>query len=237
MSWSIEIPHFGDRDDLVLETIRAARQQGMREDQQRVVEVLANDALGRGVTTVGGLLDELQDLSQDECRQRLDSAREKAGLVSATESDRRREDAHFDAAWDRLQPPDPERWSPLQRCPECGRYPTKDGDDGAWMEVDCEQWHCPEHRAGHEADMQPHTPAVVGLSAGGAPIYSEREQRRRAEWVRQRQEREEREREQREEFQRREGEAIEEAKRRFADQGEISVLGVRTRPDLRIIEK
>src|SRR5215207_3373583 len=93
--WSIDIP-FKDRDDLVLFAITAARET-MDEDEARVVEAIAKDALfHRGVTTIGGLIDELGDLSQAECRQRLDWAREEAGLPTATEIDHRRDLRRFE---------------------------------------------------------------------------------------------------------------------------------------------
>ncbi len=230
--WEIRIPYYGDPDDVVLFVASAARET-MDADDARVVEVIAKDALQRGVLTVGQLLDEYQGLSEAERRQRFDSAREQAGLISATESDKRREDARFESGWQALQPPGPERWSPLQACPACGARPVKDA--GAWAEVECEQWWCEEHRAGHEADMEEHQPAIVGLSQTYAPVYSEREAKRLKAWHDERQADEERERELREEHQRRESAALSEVKERYEREAEISVNGIQVHPDGRLV--
>ena len=174
------------------------------------------------------------EASRREHQAKREAARKRAALVSAAEADQRLAAARFETAFQELQPPDPEPWFPLQRCPECGRYPTRDG--GAWMEVECEQWWCAEHRAGHEDDMEPHVPAVVGLTATGAPVWSERERQRRAEWTKQRDETQQRERELREQHLEAEAEASRQAKERYREEGEISIMGIRCRPDGRIIE-
>ena len=234
--WQITIP-FRDREDLVLDAITAARGSQLREDEVQVVDVLARDALERGVTTVGELLDELGQLDRSETRRRLDWAREKAGLISATEADRRREDAKFERELERLQPPPPPRWSPLQGCPARGCNARPMTPEGGWREVEINRWWCPSHRhlAGPD-DFQPHESPYLGIGLNGQLIASEKEKARIAEWMNQQQEEQEREREQREELRSREGEAIKEAKERYADEGEISVMGIRTRPDLTVIE-
>jgi hypothetical protein len=105
------------------------------------------------------------------------------------------------------------------------------------VEVEYERWFCPRHRhLAQPGDLEEHQPPYVGLSATGKPIPSAKERARIEAWNRERMEEEERVRRGREERARREGEAIEEAKQRFADEGEISVLGIRTRPDLRVIK-
>jgi hypothetical protein len=53
--------------------------------------------------------------------------------------------------------------------------------------------------------------------------------------VRKRDEPVERERQQREEHARREGEAIEQAKERYREEGQVSIMGIRCRPDGRVI--
>ncbi|MGZ5308657.1 MAG: hypothetical protein ACXWDP_05640 [Solirubrobacterales bacterium] len=238
MNWQIDIP-YNDRGDLVLDAITAAKQEFGADDQRtQIVEVLARDALhNRGITTIDALLDELGGLDQAQVRARLDEARSKLGLPSTGEVDKRREDFRFEAAFRRLQPPPPPKWSPLQSChaPDCPALPVNEA--GALREVTVERWFCPRHRdLAQPGDLERHEPAIIALSGTGAPIYSEKERRRRAEWAKQRDQKQERERRQREELRAAEADAIEEAKQRYADEGEISVLGVRTRPDLRIIE-
>jgi HK97 family phage prohead protease len=162
MDWKVDIPHYGDRDDLVLEAISAAKQT-MNENEARIVEVIATDALERGTTSIGELLDELEQLGVAGQRQLLDDARQQVGLDTTHEVERRREDAAFDRAWERLQPPPPPKWSPLQRCAECGAYPTT--PEGAWVKVEVNRWWCDRHKhLAQPDDLQPYEPPYVGFT-------------------------------------------------------------------------
>ena len=233
MTWEINIP-FRDREDLVLEAIRAARDSDLPEQEVQVVDVLARDALERGIPTVGGLLDELDGLDRDGQRARLDWAREKAGLVSATESDRRRDDAKFEGAWQALRPPPPPEWSAMQHCPECGAYPTE--SSGAWAPVSVQKWWCETHRdRAAEGDMDEYEPPIIGFGLNGRPIYSEKEKARLKAWHEAREAEEARERELREEHDRREREALDAVSERYEREETISVAGVQLHPaNLRI---
>jgi hypothetical protein len=235
--WSLDIP-FKDRDDLVLDTITAARETFGEDDHRtQLVEVLANDALlNRSITTVGGLLDELGGLSQAGTRRRLDWAREQAGLVSATEADRRREDARFESAWQRTQPPGSPEWSEMQGCHAkgCNARPTT--PEGALRPVSVERWWCPQHEhLAAEGDLEQHESPYRGFSRNGKLIPTAKEAARIAEWVKARDEAQERERQKREEHDEAVAEATEAARERYRQEGQTSVLGVRVRPDLRVI--
>ena len=186
--WSIDVP-FKDRDDLVLDTITAARQQfGEDDDRTQVVDVLARDALFRGVTSgPGQMLDELGGLDQAQTRQRLDWAREQAGLVSATEAERNRAERHFENELARISPPPPPKWSPLQACPAPGCNAIPADENGALVETDLEQFWCPRHEhLAAPGDLEKHVPAIIGLSTTGAPVYSEKERKRIAAWYEER---------------------------------------------------
>lgn len=199
----------------------------LADTEAPVVRELGKRLLLDGCRTFEDALDRLEGLGAGGQRLWLDEARQAAGLSTATELDRRRAGARFESAFQRLQPPDPEPWRPLQRCPECGCYPTKDG--GAWREVDCSQWWCEEHRTGHEDDMKPYEPPYR-VSGTGRLIPSERERKRIEAWHRERQEEEERERGAREEHERREYEAIAKVRDQYERTATISVLGHRVHP-------
>jgi hypothetical protein len=236
MGWQIDIP-YKDRGDLVLDTIKAAKEKFGEGDQRtRVVEVLANDALfNHGVTTVGQLIDGLGALDRAGVRARLDWARGELGLPSTGEVEQRREDSRFEAEFRRLQPPPPPRWGPMQSCPHCTAYPVD--ETGKWIATDLQRWHCPQHRhLAAEADLAKYEPPYVGFTSSGAPRPSAKEQARIAKWMKQDEDDRERERRQREAHDQAVAETIEAAKQHYADHGQISVLGIRTRPDLRIIE-
>ena len=230
MNWEINIP-YRSRDDPVSEIGFAARD--LPEDERPVVQRLALDAITSGTETVGDFLDELEGLSEPERRQRLDEARIACGMESATELEQRREDAIFEDAWQRLQPPPPPEWDEMQRCPVCGIYPTKAG--GAWAPTKLERWHCPEHEhLAEEGDMDEHVaPYFPGVN--GRLIPSPREKARLEAWHREREESEERERELREEHLEAEAAALDAVRESYGSEAWVSVAGVQVHPaNLRI---
>jgi hypothetical protein len=234
MSWEIRIP-FRRHDDLVLDAITAVRET-MNDSEQRVVEVLARDALQRGVTSVGGLLDELEQLNPTERRRVLDQARARAGLDSTGEVDRRRQDQIVERRFQEFDIPDPPSWSEWQVCPAkgCRAFPHEDGRP---VLTHLQRWWCEQHRhLAPEADLQPWEPPYVGVTHTGKPIPSAKEKARIAAEVRKRDEPREREREQREEMRARENEAIDKVREGYAREGEISVAGVRVHPDMRVVQ-
>ncbi len=182
-----------DLDDVVN---RALATDQLAEHEAPVAREIGERLIVAGCDTFADAVERLEVLGPDGRRKLLDEARVSLGMETIAEIEQRREDARFESAWQRLQPPPPPEWSPLQSCPACGTRPVKDG--GAWAEVECEQWWCFKHRAGHEADMEPHQPAYV-LNANAAPVPSERERARLEACHRERQGSEERERELREE--------------------------------------
>jgi hypothetical protein len=235
MNWELRVPYHS-RSDPVWELGLAARHLD-DEDEVAVVQALAMESIHAGHETVGDVLDEIERSSPAERRARLDRARTTAGLETTTALDQRRQQRRIDSAFERFDIPGPPSWSELQSChaPGCDAYPMK--GTGAIKPVSIEKWWCPEHvHMAAEGDMSEHQPAYIGVNRNGRLIPSPKEKARIAAEVEKRDEPKRRERERREEHRRREGEAIEAAKQRFADEGEISVMGVRVRPDLRTIE-
>ena len=231
--WSIQIA-YRDPDDLILDAITASREK-LDETDAQVAEAVIRDAFhNRSITTVAGLLDELGGLDQAGARARLDWARGELGLPSTGEVEQRRSDFHFEAAFQRLEPPPPPKWSPMQVCAVCGTYPM--GPSG-WERVSVERWHCPAHEhLAKPGDMEEHEFPYTGrFTPGGAPIPSPKEKARLEAWYQERQAKEKRERQRRDDYRRREADVIQAAKQRFADEGEINIMGVRCRPDGRII--
>ena len=202
------------------DVIRQAAADGQLTDTEAsIAREIRTRLVLDGARTSEDAVERLEGLGAAGQRQWLDDARQAVGLLSATDLEQRREDARFESAWQRLQPPPPPQWSPLQGCPAkgCNARPTT--PSGAWQEVECEQWWCPAHRAGHEADMEPHEPAYVGISLTGKPIPSPREAARIAAWHEEHQAEEEREREAREDHDRREAEALDQGRRALRPRG------------------
>ena len=168
----------------------------------------------------------------------LDRWRERAGLPTATELDAAREQRRIDRRFEADDIPGPPRWSPLQAChaPGCSAWPT--GPSGNVVEVSVERWFCPQHQdQARPGDLQEHEFPYIGYTSGGRPIPSATEKARIAAEIRKRDEPRERERQQREEQRAREYEATEAARRRWEEEGEVSVLGHKVRPgSLRIIQ-
>ena len=159
----------------------------------------------------------------------MDWAREKAGLVSATEADQNRADRHFENEMARLSPPPPPKWSPLQACPACGAIPAD--ESGALIESDLEQFWCDEHKdQAAPGDLEKHVPAIIGLDGNLAPVYSERERARIAAWYAQREEEEENERRERQEDDEAKAEALAKVRERFDREGTVSVMGIEVHP-------
>ncbi len=228
MSWRIDIP-YRDRDDPISNLGFDARHLD-DEQEVAVVRQLAMDAILAGHATVGDLIDDLERLTPTERRTVLDKARASAGLATTGEIEWRREDLAFE----RREISGPPRWSEIQGChaPNCKPFPTKNGQI---VPTSLERWFCPEHEhLAQPGDLDPHEPPYIGFNPNGRPIPSAKEAARIAAETRARDEPLQRERRRREELRAREGEAIKEAKQRFADEGEISVMGIRVRPDLRI---
>jgi hypothetical protein len=186
-----------------------------------------------GARTSEDAVERLERLGPAGQRQWLDEARIACGLPSATELEQRREDALFESALARVSPPPPPEWDEMQRCPECGRYPTENG--GAWRPVSVERWWCEEHKhLAEEGDLEEHV-APYFLGVNGRLIPSEREAARIAKWHREREESEERERELREQHLEAEAQALDAVRQRHEETAVVSVAGYRVHPNGRIV--
>jgi hypothetical protein len=237
MSWTLQIP-FRDRDDLVLDAISAARAAALPDSEQRVVEVLARDALQNGILTVGELLDEIGTRDASGRRRLLDWARERAGIPTTREVDKSREFRRI-LADDPLPPPSQRNQLPRdaqgrawQQCPQCGAWPTNEA--GAPVPQRAKKWWCPRHRdQAAEGDMDDWQPTrLIALPGGGSrpeltaedqAYYEEIERKRQAEFEKQQRERES------------EGAAIARAEERWRREGWVSIHGHKVHPrDVRI---
>ena len=216
------------------EVVRGAVADGQLTDTEAsIAREIRTRLVLDGARTSADALERLEGLGAAGQRQWLDEARIACGLPSETELEQRREQRRIEARFCDHDIPGPPPWDPLQRCPQCGTYPTKDG--GAWTEVSVEKWWCPEHRdLAQPGDMEPHQPAYY-IGVNGRPIPSEREKARIAAEIRKRDEPLERERQQREEHARREAEALEEVERNYQETATINILGVQCHPDGRIV--
>ena len=215
--------------DLGIVVSRAVADGQLAEIEAPIVREIGMRLILDGARTFEDALEQLEGLGAAGQRQWLDDARVACGMETIAEVERQRADAKFESAWQRLQPPGPERWSPQQTChaPGCGAWPT--GPAGNVIEVEVERWFCPRHRAGHEADMQPHEPAYV-LNANAALVPSAKEAARLAKWHEERQAEEEGERLAREEHESREAAALAAVRQKYEREATISVAGVRVHP-------
>ena len=80
VSESFELP-YRDEADMTIEVVDVAREV-LEDDELRVVEQLAYDAMVRGVTTVGELLSEMEAAGPGGRRQIVDQARIACGLAT-----------------------------------------------------------------------------------------------------------------------------------------------------------
>ncbi len=78
MTWEIAVPYRGE-DDWTLDVIPAAREV-LEGDDLKVVEQVAYDAMVRGKTKIGDLLNELEAAGPDGRRRIVDKARVACGL-------------------------------------------------------------------------------------------------------------------------------------------------------------
>jgi hypothetical protein len=83
MSWQIRIPH-RHRDEMIVSVVDTAG-EALAGEEATVTRQLAFDALRRGTTRVGELLDELEAAGPEGRRALLDRARRGAGLPTTGE--------------------------------------------------------------------------------------------------------------------------------------------------------
>ncbi|MGA8926074.1 MAG: hypothetical protein WB462_07615 [Solirubrobacterales bacterium] len=202
----------------------------LSQDEVPVIrEIRRRFVIEEGVQTFGEALERLEGLGDPGRRQWLDAARVACGMESITAIEQRRADLVFEGALARTWPPPPPQWSEMQRCPECGAYPTKAG--GAWTPVTVEKWWCDEHKhLAEEGDLEEHQEPYIGFNGSGAPIMSEREAARVRKWHEEREAEEARADELREEHARQEGEALDRVQERYDREAWVSVAGQRVHP-------
>jgi hypothetical protein len=164
-------------------------------EDRDVVRGLVLEAAHSGMSTAGDVLDALEGMTPDARRRLLDRARERGGLPSLAEvkeqaARRVSTPPIFDA------PARDEAGCAIQWCsePGCRAFPVRPGS-GAVMPHPAKRWWCPEHVAGHEADMEPWTARIEFAPGGGLQFpdeverdiaIAEREAERRAAFLEER---------------------------------------------------
>jgi hypothetical protein len=180
MKWTFDLP-YRDPDDSVV-SIADAASEILDGEECTVATQLAFDALGRGTTKVGDLLEELDSAGPDGRRRFLDAARERAGLpstskVEATEA--------FEAANRSISSSSPPRDSSGRieaRCsaPTCLRYAPDPSYPGIAMKVHQRRWFCSEHQGLAEpGDDQPWRGARLGFNRIGLVVDLDEQDRDR----------------------------------------------------------
>jgi hypothetical protein len=142
MKWTFDLP-YRDPDNSVV-SIADAASEILDGENARVAQQVAFDALGRGVTRVGDLLDELEAAGPDGRRALLDQARTNAGLRSTLAEEQHRA---FEAA-NSNPPPTVLRDSAGRRQALCGHEGCSTFEPGemgpgsiAW--VHAKRWYLP----------------------------------------------------------------------------------------------
>jgi hypothetical protein len=187
MSDVIRVP-YADRSDSLADVAGHARALPAGEDRA-TVRGLVLEAAESGMASAGDMLDALEGMAPDARRRLLDRARERADVpttaeVAAAAARKVRRPPIFDA------PSRDEAGCAIQWCaePGCRAFPVRPGS-GAVMPHPAKRWWCEEHRAGHEADLEPWTPRTA-FGPSGAIVFldeverdieiAEREAERRA---------------------------------------------------------
>ena len=125
MTWKLRIPHRG-RDEPLDPRAVSELQLALDDPEERAVaRKLMLDAMFAGTETVGGLLDSLAALTPAERRQKLDEARQSAGLPDTETIDVRRKAEAFQRATAHLQPRDEHGYT-FMSCahPTCAAHPA-----------------------------------------------------------------------------------------------------------------
>lgn len=161
---------------MIVDVVDCARESGMTDMETEIVSSIVFDALGRGVTRVGGLLDELDQLGPAGRREVLDRARQEVGLPSTATVDAQAAAAAAPSIQVSSAPLRDMWGRPLQSChePGCGAFPQD--QHGAVLGSNAVAWFCPAHREGHEEEMKDReSPKVLALPGGGFYVEDETE--------------------------------------------------------------
>lgn len=167
MSWEIRLPYRSE-DDPVLSIDRSELDTLGPGDAEIAGHIVSALAFTDGVETVADALGHLEQLGGDGRRRLLDRARVANGWPPTAAVD--------EAERQRAAPAVPVRrvgeqtdgaGRLLQTCGEegCPAYPTD--ESGALVGSDLVRWYCPDHAAGHEAEMVPRQPPKLLLQPSG----------------------------------------------------------------------
>jgi hypothetical protein len=170
-AWQIQIPH-RSRDQGLLDAVDDIREAIPDRDESAVARQILLDAAIDGTERVGQLLDWIDSCEPAERRALLDQARERAGLPTTerAEAIERFEIANKALAGAGAGQLRDGSGRIEARCahPDCRRFePDESGFPGAAARVEATRWWCGDHRAGHEADLEPYAGSRLGYSGSG----------------------------------------------------------------------
>ena len=180
--WQVRIP-YRDRDALALSEIYDAAGEVLGDEDARVAQQLAYDALIRGTSTVGQLLDELEAVGPAGRRQLLDQARQNLGMRTTHGEEQWRNYEAANAGGSSEPPRDSQgRIEAICSEPGCRRFEPEPTMPQVIKHVHCRRWYCEKHRDGHEQEMKPWDGQPrVALSMSGLGITFPEETAREAE--------------------------------------------------------
>jgi hypothetical protein len=185
MSWKIDLPFFEDEPDAPLHFGHIADVvEGIENEGRRAVtrELLEGLSFRPGVSTFADAIDLLERSDDQQRRELLDRARQKAGLETTGEVERREAVARLI----KDDPPRPAAQGPqrdqggraVQVCaePGCETFAPGDGSIGP---VAAKKWWCRAHQANAaEGDLDPWSPPPVRMDpVTGLPKMTEAAER------------------------------------------------------------
>jgi hypothetical protein len=218
MSWEIKIP-YQSRDQSIREAIECQVDSALPMDDRGVFWQIVWEV---GAESMGQLIDRLESLGPAGQRKVLDKARAAVGLKSTGEVDADEEVERATEALRRRPRPG------LQHCAaeNCSALPMD--EQGLFIEVSDRRWWCDRHRdqAGPDDHLPPEPKYAIDFSTMSEVAVGEEAERL------QREERELQEKaDERLRVKLREGEAIEQVRRRYEEDGPaVNVAGWMVRP-------
>jgi hypothetical protein len=147
----LQIP-YQSRDQTISDAIAANVDRALEGEDRRITFRLLFDSRFQ---TMGQLLDHVSALDTDGRRRLLNQARTGCGLPTVEqEKAQRAVEATNRSLAGSVRRDGQGRAFQICGEPGCGNFPV-DPATGQHMPTDAKRWYCEEHRAGHEAEMEP----------------------------------------------------------------------------------
>ena len=169
-SWEIRVPHRSRTDSIA--SVADCASETMEGEERAVAQRLVFDALARGVTEVGELLDELEAAGPAGRRQLLDQARVNAGLRPTEREEQHREFERANAVIPSRSRPRDSRGRTAAVCsaPGCRAMAADPEHPGVIALTTARRWTCEKHR--DQGDFSDWTPEpAFRYSRSGALIH------------------------------------------------------------------